>query len=384
MVTILAYDAAGGLRDDVAPEELPGMLTRPGLLVWVDLASPTREESGILSSVFAFHPLALEDCETRRLHPKIDAYDGYLFVLAHGVHPESSVREFRTRQLSLFVGANFLVSHHREKSRSVEHTLETARRNPRLLEGGAGWLLYGILDFQVDQYLAVMDHFQKKVDDIEEQCFTGATDLIMQEVFSLRKALMRLRRIAGHEREILVRLTRREFKEIDERNAINLRDVYDHLVRVTDLTDAYRELISGALEAHLSIVSNRTNEIMRALTVIATLFIPLTFIAGVYGMNFENQPEYGWRYGYEFAWALMVVVAGGMYWYFRRRGIFRGPAPWRPPRGPAAARPGGATEAEPSGDPARKEPIRGGARAARAAAEPRPPGDGQGGGRGGP
>lgn len=326
MISIYSYDIAGGLKENVAPDLLPGLLQRDGVVIWVDLYAPSKDDSAILSTAFNFHPLALEDCETRRQHPKVDGYGTYLFILTHGVHPESSFREFRTRQLAAFVGSNYLVTYHREKSRSVEHTLESARRNPRLLDGGPGWILYSLLDFQVDQYLPVMDNFQKKIDEIEEQCFTSATSAIMQEVFDLRKALMRLHRISGYQREVVMRLTRREFKEIDEKTAINLRDVHDHLVRVTDLADSYRELVVGALQAHLSIVSNKTNEIMRALTVIATLFIPLTFIAGLYGMNFPDMPEYRWKYGYPFALGLMALVGGGMYYYFRKRGIFRGPS----------------------------------------------------------
>ena len=372
MLSLLTFDAAGGLRENVPSEELAGLLARPDVFVWVDLSGPTKEESAVLATVFAFHPLAVEDCESRRLHPKIDAYESFLFVMAHGVHPESSVREFRTRQLAIFLGANFVVSYHREKSRSVEHTLELIRRNHRLLEGGPGWVLYNLLDYQVDQYLLVMDNFQKKIDEIEEQTFSGATDLIMHESFALRKALMRLRRIAGHEKDILLRLTRREFKEIDARTAVNLRDVYDHLVRVTDLTDSYRELVSGALEAHLSIVSNRTNEIMRALTVVSTLFIPLTFIAGLYGMNFEHQPEYAWKYGYLFVLLLMGAVGGGMYLYFRRRGIFGPRSPYRPivpagaaktavpspPPAPDAAAPARGTPRAPARPAAPQQPVR--------------------------
>lgn len=323
MISIITFDAAEGLKEGVAPDQLPALLKRGDLVVWVDLCAPTKDEFAILSTVFNFHPLTLEDCETRRHHPKIDDYGSYLFVLTNGVHPESSVREFRTRQLSLFIGPNYLVSHHREKSRSADHTLEIVRKNPRLLADGPGWVLYNILDFQVDQYLPVIEHFQKKIDEIERECFTYSTPIVMQEVFDVRKALIRLQRFSGHQKDILARLTRREFKMIDEKIAINLRDVYDHLVRITDLTASYRELVAGALEAHLSMVSNKTNEIMRALTVIATLFIPLTFIAGVYGMNFP-MPEYEWKYGYLFAWCLMIAVGAGMYLYFRRRGIFGG------------------------------------------------------------
>jgi len=355
VITIVTWDRDGGLREGLAAELLPVLLQNPATLVWVDLLAPTREEAAILSTVFNFHPLALEDCETRRQHPKIDGYGSYVFLLTHGVHPESSVREFRTRQLSLFVGASYLVTYHREKSRSVDSTLEASRKNPRLLEGGAGWILYNILDMQVDQYLPVIENFEKKVDEIEQRCLTATTSVVLQDVFALRKALMRLRRISGHQRDVLARLTRREFKEIDEKSVINMRDVLDHLVRVTDLADSYRELVAGALDAHMSIVSNRTNDIMRVLTVIATIFIPLTFIAGVYGMNFQHQPEYSWKYGYHFALLLMVGVAVGMYYYFRRAGVFaKGPAVPQPRPGRAA----------PNGAPAHALPARGAARGA--------------------
>ena len=325
MLAIVTYSAAEGLKENVPPEELAGLLQAKERIVWVNLSAPTREETAFLSSAFGFHPLALEDCESRRHHPKIDDYGSYLFVLTHGVHPESSMREFRTRQLAIFVGPNFLVSYHKEKSRSVEHALEVTRKNPRLIADGPGAILYNILDFQVDQYFPVVENFQKKIEEIEQKVFTRPTSEIMVEVFDLKKALMRLRRIAGHQRGILTRLSRREFPVIDERSAINLRDVYDNLVRITDLADSYRELVSDALAAHLSIVSNRTNEIMRLLTVITTLFIPLTFIVGVYGMNFERMPELHWRYGYLFVWIVMIAVAGGTFYFFRRRGIFPGP-----------------------------------------------------------
>ena len=240
-------------------------------------------------------------------------------------HPESSVREFRTRQLALFLGPNYLVSFHREASRSVVATLESVRKNPRLMADGPGMILYRTLDFQMDLYLPLMENFQKRVDEIEKACFEAATSVILRDVFDLRKALVRLRRFSGHQREILLRLSRREFALIDERSAVYLRDVYDHLVRITDLADSFRELVAGALEAHLSIVSNRTNEIMRVLTIITTLFMPLTLIVGIYGMNFQDMPEFQWRRGYLFVYGLMIVVAVAMYYVFRRRGIFRGP-----------------------------------------------------------
>jgi magnesium transporter len=325
MLTIVACDADGRLEEGVSKDRLAALLKSRHVTVWVDLSGPTGEESDLLTSIFHFHPLALEDCEMRRHHPKIDDYGSYLFILSHGVHPESSAREFRTRQLSIFLGPNYLVTYHREASRSIQSTLESVRKNHRLMADGPGMILYRVLDFQIDLYLPLMEVFQKRIDEIEKECFAAPTSAILQEVFDLRKALVRLRRFSGHQREILLRLSRREFPLIDDRSAVHLRDVYDHLVRITDLAESYRELVAGAFEAHLSIVSNRTNEIMRALTIITTLFMPLTLIAGIYGMNFPDMPEFHWKRGYLFAYILMAAVAAGMYYLFRRRGIFRRP-----------------------------------------------------------
>ncbi len=324
MILIVTYSPDEGLRENHPVEQLPALLNEAGRVVWVDLLSPSADEMAVLTQVFRFHPLAIEDCESRRHHPKIDDYQEFLFVLTQGVHPESSVKEFRTRQLSLFLGRNFLVTHHREKSRSVDQVLDLARRNPKVISEGPDSLFYTVLDAQVDLYLPVLDSFEKKIDEVEDRIFDSPTSAVLADVLAFKKALMRLRRISGHQREVLLRLVRREFPLIQEKVSINLRDVHDHLVRVNDLADTYRELVAGALDAHLSIVGNRTNEIMRALTVVATLFIPLTFVVGVYGMNFENMPELRWKYGYMFVWGVMVAIGGGMYFYFRRSGIFRG------------------------------------------------------------
>ena len=322
MLTIVACSAEGKLDEAVTKERLPELLKTPGATIWVDLSGPIGDEAGFLTSTFHVHPLAIEDCESRRHHPKIDDYGSHLFILSHGVHPESSAREFKSRQLSAFLGPNFLVTCHREASRSVQATLESVRRNHRLMAEGPGMVLYRVLDYQVDLYLPLMETLQKRIDEIEKECLAASTSAILQDVFDLRKALVRLRRFSGHQREILLRLSRREFPLIDDKTAVYLRDVFDHLVRITDLADSYRELVAGALEAHLSIVSNRTNEIMRVLTVITTLFIPLTFIVGIYGMNFD-MPEFHWKFGHLFVYGLMVVVAAGMYFVFRRRGIFK-------------------------------------------------------------
>ena len=324
MLQVLSWSAEGGLEEGTAPADVEAHAGRPDRIVWVDFSEPTPEETALLRARFDFHPLALEDSASPRQHPKIEDFHDYVFILTHGIHPDSTPRDFRTRQLSLFVGRSALVTVHHEPSRTIEQVSAAVRRNPRVMAEGPDELLHLILDVQVDQYLLVLDGFGTTLDDIEERIFEAPTREVLSEVLEFKRALMRFRRIAGHERDILARLVRGEFPAIDAKCVYGLRDVLDHLVRIADLSETYRELSGSALEAHLGLVSQRTNEAMRVLTVISSLFIPLTFIVGVYGMNFEHMPELRWRYGYAFTWIAMLAVAGGMWWFFRKRGLSGG------------------------------------------------------------
>ena len=321
MIRVLAHHPQHGLRAEIPPAELPGLLGQEEWKMWVDLERLTKEEAAVLADVFHFHPLAIEDCETPRHHPKIDDYGDYLFLIVHGVTPETSHREFRTRELDLFLARRYLVTYHREKLRSIQAGMDACAKNSNVLASGPDFLMHLILDSLVDRYLPVVDVFAKAIEGIEDRIFHRPGAEQIDEILKVKRAIVRLRRISGHQREILHRLARGEFSQIQPRCAIYLRDVFDHLVRVTDLAEAYRELASGALEGYLSSVSVRLNETMKVLTVFATIFIPLTFIAGVYGMNFHYMPELEWKFGYLFAWGIMIGVGAGLYAYFRRRNL---------------------------------------------------------------
>jgi magnesium transporter len=206
--------------------------------------------------------------------------------------------------------------------RSVAAVRADIERGCRGIDKGAVWVAHSLLDHLTDHYFPVMDSFDDAVDALEIEVVTHPTREALQRIFALKRSLMRLRRVAVHQKEILMRLSRGEFALIPERALPFYRDVYDHFVRVSDLADTYRELVSGALDAYLSTQSNRMNEIMKVLTGFSTVMLPLTFIAGVYGMNFEHMPELKWEYGYAFAWALMLVVAAGLLVYFRRKRWF--------------------------------------------------------------
>lgn len=322
MIEVFHFPARSQVCNRMAVEDVPRLLSASNGFVWVDLEKPGPEERAVLSDVFHFHPLAIEDCEAPRHHPKIEDYGETLFLIIHGVLPESSHRELRTRELDLFLGRNYLVTYRRDRLPAFDEIKSQLHAHPDHCPDSPDFLLYRILDGLVEMYLPVIDAFDRHIAHIEKRIFEAPEPAILDEIFALRRAVMRLRRISAHQREVLTRLYRREFPLIGERCAAYLRDVYDHLVRTTDLAEAYRDLLNGALDAYLSAVANRTNQIMKILTVFTALFIPLTFVAGVYGMNFRTMPELEWRWGYPVAWGLFLALAGGTYAFFRRRGFF--------------------------------------------------------------
>jgi len=322
MMEILHFPARGHCEKNVPLQALPGLLAEKRGFVWVDLERPTPEERAVLSDVFHFHPLAIEDCQAVRHHPKIEEYGDTLFLVVHGVLPDGGEREFRTRVLNIFLGANTLVTYRRERLPALEEMKLHLHNHPDHYPEGPDFLMHTILDGLVDMYLPVLDRFDEEIAAIERRIFKSPSAAILDEIFALRRAVMRLRRISVHQREVLTRLYRLEFKQIEPRCATYMRNVYDHLVRSSDLAEAYRDLLSGALDAYLSSVANRTNQIMKVLTVFTAIFIPLTFLAGVYGMNFRHMPELEWRWAYPATWAIMLTIAGGIYAVFRRRGYF--------------------------------------------------------------
>jgi magnesium transporter len=198
---------------------------------------------------------------------------------------------------------------------------EAARRS-NVFEKGPAYLVHALLDHMIDHYLPVMDAFDEAIDQVETEVVTHPTHSALRRIFALKHSLMRLRRVAAHQKEILLRLARGEFALVPAPLVPFFRDVYDHFTRVADLCDSYRELIGSALEAYLTNTSNRMNEIMKVLTAISTIMLPLTFIAGVYGMNFDRMPELKWRYGYAFALGLMAATTVTMLAYFKRKRWF--------------------------------------------------------------
>jgi magnesium transporter len=308
--------------------DLPELLKDESAVVWVDMEAPTEADEQVLLDVFKFHPLTVEDCRENRHYPKIEEFDGYIYFIVHGVRADTSSDRFNTIELDGFLGPNYVITYHHDMFRSINNVKQLLRTTPTACQRGPAFLLHQILDQVVDFYSPVLDDFDERIDRLEADIFTlnRPNNEILSQIMDLKRSVLRLRRISGKQMDILHRMSRGEFALIPEGMRPFYRDVYDHLVRVVDLAENYRDLISGSMEAYLSVVSNRLNEIMKVLTIFSVIMLPLTFIAGIYGMNFDNMPELHSKYGYYAVWIIMAIVAVGMLLFFKRRGWIGGSA----------------------------------------------------------
>lgn len=321
-------DGSDTVAEGFTVEQLPDLLKNEKALLWVDMEAPSEADDHVLLDVFHFHPLTVEDCRANRHHPKVEEFPDYLYFIVHALRTDASPERFNTIELDGFIGRNYVLTYHHDRFISIDKVKQSVRSSPVTCQRGASFLLHHIIDSIVDDYLPVMDDFDEQINELEDNIFTlrRPNDEILQEILGLKRSVLRLRRISSKQLEVLYRISHGQFDLISGPVLPFFRDIYDHLVRVTDLAESYRDLISGSLEAYLSVVSNRLNEIMKVLTIFSAIMLPLTFIAGVYGMNFDNMPELHSRYGYYTVWIIMLIVAVGMLVLFWRRGwIGRGP-----------------------------------------------------------
>jgi magnesium transporter len=303
-------------------DQLPELLADEKAVIWVDMEQPTEADEHILLDVFQFHPLTVEDCRENRHYPKIEEFPNYLYFIVHGVTADTSPDRFNTIELDGFLGPNYVITYHHEMFRSITNVKKQLSTSPVTCQRGPAFLLHQILDQIVDFYSPVLDDFDERIDQLEDNIFSlrRPNDEILEQIMELKRSVLRLRRISAKQMDIFYRMSRGEVHLIPQPMLPFYRDIYDHLIRVTDLAESYRDLIGGALEAYLSVVSNRMNEIMKVLTIFSAVMLPLTFLAGVYGMNFDNIPELHTRYGYFGIWIVMIAVAVIMLSLFWRAG----------------------------------------------------------------
>lgn len=337
MINILTSDESGCIQHVSLAELGPLLSERPDMRYWIDLDDPTtEEEEAILRTTMAFHDLAIMDCRRERLNPdgsdhlpKVEDYGGYVFSIINPIAlvdtPPGEVPEIETQQMNVFLGEHYIVTHHYEHSGAIEEVMASCRKNRHLLQRGPDYIYHLILDAIVDNYTPILDAYDVLVEDLEDEIFKGVSKTTLPRLLKMKRQVFQLRRITTYQREMVYRLSRGEFPLITLEEIAYYRNVFDHLVRAAELAESYRDILTGLLDAYLSMTSNRLNEIMKVLAIISTFFLPLTFIAGVYGMNFNtdsspfNMPELNWPFGYVFVWALMIGVSAWMFIYFRRR-----------------------------------------------------------------
>ncbi|GEN84046.1 putative metal ion transporter YfjQ [Sporosarcina luteola] len=283
---------------------------------WVDFDRPSEEESELLFSFFDFHPLAIEDCLGRLQRPKMDYYDGYTFFVLHSICSE----DLEAEELNMFLGENFIVTFHFGKLQEMDKALEMILTTSKTWDQGHKFVAYQIFDKVVDQYFPILYNIEDHLDEIEEELSPRTVHLSMDYVFEVRGDLLRLRRTIFPMRELLYRMLNSERLNFTGQELAYFSDVYDHLIRLGEMIDSNRELTADIRDSQLSINSNRMNSIMTTLTIISSIFIPLTFIAGVYGMNFDRMPELHWRYSYLLVIVIMAIIALSMIYWFKRKG----------------------------------------------------------------
>jgi magnesium transporter len=316
---------------------LPESPPEGDFVMWIDLVDPTPdEEARVFERFFPVHPLTLEDVtRPRRLAgrgahlPKVEEFPQYLFVVANPLPPAvagengSSRRNFSARarpQLSAVVTPTVLITHHYDALPCVDSVWAFAGRHAGCLGRGPDYLFHLILDGVVDEYAPVVESIARHLDRVESHLFKGPAKDQLAKLLKLKRRVSFLRKTLILEREVLARLTRGEFDMVEDREIVYYRNVYDHLVRYAELIENAREMVSDLLQTHLAAASNRLNEVMKLLTMFSAIVLPMSLIAGVYGMNFDVMPELKWDLGYPFALALMALTGVAGFVYFRRKG----------------------------------------------------------------
>jgi magnesium transporter len=313
------HAGTGALRRDLPIPELREALKAGKGVLWVDLEAPTPEEAKLLGpDLFGFHPLAVEDCLHAASRPKVDDYEDYLYLVFHAWSKEGEV--VRLEEVDFFLGKHYLVTHHTEPRTSVVGVADLVERDPALAMGsGPDMILHAVLDRMVDRYTVVVDSLDERVDGLETSILENPSNAALREILAVKRELQGIFRAIRHQRDVVNSLAREGHPTISRKGRQYLRDVYDHVVRVHDTIEGLRDEVAGARDAYLSVVSNRMNEVMKALTIVSTLALPVILVTGVFGMNFDSIPLVHRPGGFWISASLMVAMGAGMYAWFRAK-----------------------------------------------------------------
>lgn len=291
-----------------------------GTLRWVDLWGQDEPQLLALQKAFDFHPLAIEDCAHLNQRPKLEEYRDHLFLVTQAFEaPEENPSALELVELHVFLGADYLVTVHERPIPAVDAIWRRVSAEPELARRGADFIVYLVCDTLVDSQFPIFDRLEEAIETLEEQVLSSPAAHDVERLYELRRALVTMRRVLAPQRDVFGLLARRGDPRVAERTALYFRDVYDHLVRLHEAIEAGRDLLANAFDAYRSMVSNRTNEIMKRLTILSAIFLPLTFITGFFGQNFEHLPFSSDALMYAMIAACLVIPTGMLVWFYRSR-----------------------------------------------------------------
>jgi magnesium transporter len=319
MIHTRVLHADGSCRTDVAAESLHPFVENQRNVFWIDLESPTPDELGLVGGLLGWQHLTVEDVAKQGQRAKLEPFDGYTYLVMHQLSYEGTPARLVNAEVDFIIGTNYVATVHYVPVPSIAQALGVAHQLSATLGRGRDYLLYTLADELVDSYFPVLDAMHEAVDDLEDEIVGGAAQSLMSRIFEMKRDAVSLRKIVSPQLEVFSRLTSPGLGIISEEHVVYFRDVHDHLIRVFEAMDSYRELMSGALDAYLSTVSNRMNEVMKRLTVMAALFLPITFFTGVFGMNLRETPIWHDPIFWIFL-AGMAIASIGQFLYFRRKG----------------------------------------------------------------
>ena len=333
MLTVFIKRPDGSISNDTSTQSLVAAVRDPKTVFWLDMAKPTDEELGLLDEVFGFHPLAIEDTIQYSQRPKIESYNhvgdacnqGYFYMVIHGPDLQTFREKLRTKEIDMFVSERYLVTAHDEEMKTINDLVNRAKIDARLvLDPGIDMLLHSILDHLTDAYMPILDYLQEALDDLEDRALNEPVQELLHEISHKKRELLNLRRIVGPQREVLAQLTRGEVPFIRLETRTYMRDVQDHLVRTVETVELYRDLVLGARDIYLSSVSNNLNQIMKTLTIITVIALPMTVVTSFFGMNFDDQEIPGWHWllktpaGFFLSMGFIILMIGFLLYLFRR------------------------------------------------------------------
>lgn len=314
------YHRQNGLKMELGREEIKTCLNDENIFLWVDMKDIDDNDIDMLTETFNLHPLTIEDFIMANARPKIENFKDYFFLVMFSMDaPDKEKGRIKTSELDCCLGKNFLVTVHNNGINTLNTIKERIKKQSPIIKGGGDFFLYSILDCLADSYFPIVNEFDNMVDEMSDELFKDPTNETLKKIYTLKNEITYLRRTIGPQADVINLMIRSEFPFISAASAIYYRNIYDNLVRLNDIVGTSRDVVTGAMEAYVSVVSNRLNEIMKTLTIIATIAMPLTLIASIYGMNFKHMPELASKHGYPAVITSMVLVALLMLYYFKRK-----------------------------------------------------------------